>query len=117
MFEEDLYLMNKKVQSHPTGGTSIVWSRGVAFRAKLQLDNSVSMQVAQAQGVKISGYLALEVNKITGNPIIPISINDYIEFEKVKLYVRVVDTGVIESGIGIFNERQYSVEAVATLPR
>lgn len=114
MFEENLYLMDKKTQQGPAG-IVVKWSRGAPFKAKLQLDNSMTVQLALAQGVKVSGFLAIPTDP-SGKPKVPVGIDTYIEFPKLGLYVRVADTGVVEAGSGVFKERQYSVEAVTALP-
>lgn len=116
LFGEQLYIMDKKTQQGPAGPV-VTWSRGLPFEAKIQFDNSTEMQIAMAQGVKVSGYLSVDVDK-NGKPKVPIDVNTYIEFPKLNIYARTVDTGIVEAGEDApFQERQYGVEAMTSLPR
>lgn len=116
MFESKLIIMNKQTQTGPAGIT-VTWSEGATIEAKLSISNMTEILLAQAQGVRASGYLVVDVDK-SGKPKYPIEINTYLKFPKGGFYVRVADSGVIEAGEGApFQERQYSVEAMETLPR
>ena len=115
MFDEDLKLMVRHSQQSPAG-TVVTWSEGESVRAKVQLSNMRDTLVAQAQGVKPTGYLVVKVDD-AGNPIYPIVLDSYLRFPRGGVYVRVADHGVIEAGAGIYKERQFAVEAVEVLPR
>ena len=103
--------MVRHTQPSPAGVVA-TWTEGEAIVAKLQISNMLNVQIAQAQGVKPTGYLVIDEAK-AGN----IGLNTYLRFPKAEAYVCVADNGVVEAGAGIFKERQYAVEAVEALPK
>lgn len=116
LFGEQLYIMDKKTQQGPAGPV-VTWSRGAAFEGKMQFDNSIEVLQAQAQGVKVTGYLTVDVDK-KGKPIVPLDVNSYVEFPKMDAYARISEPGIIEAGEDPpFQEMQFSVERIAVLPR
>lgn len=111
MFEEQLIIMDKRTQTI-AGQTIITWEEGARITAKLQISNMQSTLIAQAQGVIPTGYIVVgkEYEKY-------ITMNTYLKNPKDGKYVRVADTGVVEAGEGIYQERQFAVEVVTALPR
>lgn len=108
--------MNKTVQTGPAGPV-VSWSPGAEIEAKLSISNMNEVLIAMAQGVRASGYLVVDVDK-SGKPKVPIEMNSYLKFPKGGFYIRVADSGVVEAGEGApFQERQYTVEAMETLPK
>lgn len=112
MFEEQLIIMRRLDQQSPTGGIVVSWFDGETITGKLQISNMLNVQIAQAQGVRSTGFLAVK-NDIAKK----ITLDTYLRFPKGGYYVRVADAGVVEAGDGVYQERQYSVEVVAELPR
>lgn len=116
MFEEKLIIMNKTTQQGPAGPV-VTWSEGAAIEGKLSISNMQEVLIAQAQGVRPTGYLVVNVDP-SGKPTYPIELNTYLKYPRGGFYIRVADNGVIEAGEGApFQERQYTVEAMEVLPR
>lgn len=111
MFEEKLILMNKSTQSGPAGPV-VTWSEGAEIEAKLSISNMQDVLIAQAQGVIPTGYLVAD-KKFEKY----ITLDTYLKYPKGNFYVRIADTGIVEAGEGVFNERQFAVEVVKALPR
>lgn len=110
-FEEPLIIMKQVTQSGPAGPV-ISWFDGEEITGMVQLPSSLETQIAQAQGVKATGNLALDVEIAQ-----KVKFNDYLRAPKRGRYIRIADDGNIESGEGVFKTKQYTVEAVQTLPR
>lgn len=103
--------MDKRTQTGPSG-TVITWAEGATITAKMQLSNMLNVQIAQAQGVKPTGYLV-----VTKSFEKLIALNTYLKYPKGNVFLRVADNGIVEAGDGLFQERQYAIEAIAVLPK
>lgn len=111
MFEEKLIIMNKTTQQGPAGPV-VSWSEGAEITAKMQISNMLDVQIAQAQGVVPTGYLVVDTSIEQF-----LTLNTYLRYKKGGFYVRIVDIGIVEAGERFFDDRQFSVEVVQTLPR
>ena len=110
MFDEKLIIMVKTPQPGPAGNI-ITWSEGEEITAKFQVSNMLKVQIAQAQGVKPTGYLVVNMSIAD-----KIGLDTYLRYPKGGYYARVADNGVVEAGSGMFGERQFAVEIVQHFP-
>lgn len=103
--------MNKTLQQLPAGPV-VTWSKGLEITAKMQISNMPETLIAQAQGVIPTGYLV--VDKSIEDYM---TLNTYLRYPKGNFYVRITDIGIVEAGDRFFDDRQFAVEVVQTLPR
>lgn len=117
MFSEDLYIMDRHTQVI-AGQTIVNWSKGAAIVGELSISNMQSVRLAEAQGVKATGTLMLELDS-QGRDKYPVVMNTYLYAPKAGHYIRVADNGVVEAGTGagVVNKRMYACEGVTVLPR
>lgn len=99
-------------QPSPAGGVSVSWYDGETISGALSISNMLETQIAQAQGVKGSGHLVVELETAK-----KITLDTYLKAPKRGEYIHVIDNGIIESGEGYFQTRQFAVETVRNLPR
>lgn len=113
MFEEELIILIKKSQVGPSG-VVYVWVEGDALKFPVQLSNSMQTLTANAQGVKANGYITPPEAIVKKYDI---KNDTWFKYPKGNCYIHTLDNGVVESGSGVFNVRQFSVESSVNKPK
>lgn len=117
LFGQPLIIQDRSTQIIASQ-TIVTWKDGATIYGELSISNMASVRLAEAQGVKATGTLMLELDA-QGRDKYPVEMNTYLKDPKSGVYIRIADTGVVEAGAGagIINKRQFAVEAVSALPR
>lgn len=117
MFSDTMIIQDRKTQTI-AGQVIPIWSNGATIEGELSISNMQSVRLAEAQGVRATGTLLLDLDAM-GRDKYPVSMNTFLYHPKSGVYIRVADQGVVEagSGAGILNKRQYAVEALSALPQ
>lgn len=117
LFNEKLIIMDRHTQIIQ-GQPIATWSQGAEIEGSVSISNMETVRLAEAQGVRATGTLMLDLDAHGRDKYPQVTINTYLEYPNGNTYLRVADIGVVEAGEGAgpINKRQFAVEVAAVLP-